>query len=374
MYIQMRVAPIIVFVLTLATTNGFGADVLARKAKTPRETYPNVDVIYDSVTTPHGERLRTIITKPHDARGKLPVIFVAGWLSCDTVEAPPNKDPGPDNVRHDATGLAFREIAQLPGFSFFRVDKQGVGDSEGNCAENDFESEVAGYRTAFRALKNYDFIDTNQVYILGISNGGGFAPLVPETDAEKDQVRGYIVVGGWAKTWFEHMLEIERRRFVLMGKSPGDVNERMKRAATLYYDWLIKEKSVAQLLSEHPELAELWPEGKDHAHLYGRPLAFYRQLQKLNLGAAWARVKVPTLVLHGQYDWIMGREDHELIADYVNANRSGVARFVEVPDMGHTFQHYLSFADAFHGKEAQFDPNVVQLLTDWLKENSSQRD
>ena len=145
MYIQMRVAPIIVFVLTLATIRmAFGADVLARKAKTPRETYPNVDVIYDSVTTPHGERLRTIITKPHDARGKLPVIFVAGWLSCDTVEAPPNKDPGPDNVRHDATGLAFREIAQLPGFSFFRVDKQGVGDSEGNCAENDFESELAG--------------------------------------------------------------------------------------------------------------------------------------------------------------------------------------------------------------------------------------
>ena len=370
----MRVAPIIVFVLTLAISDAFGADVLPRTAKTPRETYPNVDVIYDSVTTPHGERLRTIITKPHDARGKLPVIFVAGWLSCDTVEAPPNKDPGPDNVRHDATGLAFREIAQLPGFSFFRVDKQGVGDSEGNCAENDFESEVAGYRTAFRALKNYDFIDTNQVYIFGISNGGGFAPLVPETDAEKDQVRGYIVVGGWVKTWFEHMLEIERRRFALMGKPPGEVNQRMKSAVTLYFNWLIKNNSIAQLLSEHPELAELWPEGKDHAHLYGRPLAFYRQLQKLNLAAAWARVTVPTLVLHGQYDWIMGREDHELIADYVNANRSGVARFVEVPEMGHTFQHYLSFADAFHGKEAQFDPKVVQLLTDWLKENSNQRD
>jgi pimeloyl-ACP methyl ester carboxylesterase len=371
----MRVAPIIVFVLTLAaTSNAFGANALPRKATTPRETYPNVDVIYDSVTTPRGERLRTIITKPHNARGKLPLIFVAGWLSCDTVEAPPNKDPGPDNVRHDATGLAFREIAQLPGFSFFRVDKQGVGDSEGDCVENDFESELAGYRAAFRALRNYNFIDTNQVYMLGISNGGGFAPLIPETDAEKDQVRGYIVVGGWVKTWFEHMLEIERRRFALMGKSPGEVNDRMKGAATLYYDWLIKGESVDQILRERPELAELWPEGKDHAHLDGRPLAFYRQLQKLNLAAEWARVKVPTLVLHGQYDWIMGREDHELIAHYVNANRSGVARFVEVPEMGHTFQHYLSFADAFHGKEAQFDSKVVQLLTDWLKENSNQKE
>ena len=370
----MRAAPIIVFVLTLtATSNAFSADVLPRRANTPRETYPNVDVIYDSVTTPRGERLRTIITKPHDARGKLPVIFVAGWLSCDTVEAPPNKDPGPDNVRHDATGLAFREIAQLPGFSFFRVDKQGVGDSEGNCAENDFESELAGYRAAFRALKNYDFIDTSRVYILGISNGGGFAPLVPETDAEKEQVRGYIVVGGWVKTWFEHMLEIERRRFGLMGKSPGEVNERMKAAANLYDDWLIKNKTIEEILREHPDLAELWPEGKDHAHLYGRPLAFYQQLQKQNLAAAWARVKAPTLVLHGQFDWIMSREDHELIAQYVNANRPGAARFMEVPDMGHTFQHYLSFADAFHGKEAEFDPKTVQVLTDWLKEQESKR-
>jgi pimeloyl-ACP methyl ester carboxylesterase len=366
--IQMKVAPIITLTLMFAAIpNAFGSDALPRKVKTPRETYPNIDVIYDSVTTPHGERLRTIITKPHSARGKLPVIFVAGWLSCDSVEAPPDKEPGPGVVRHDATGLAFREIAQLPGFCFFRLDKQGVGDSEGNCAENDFESELAGYRAAFRVLKNYDFIDTNRIYILGISNGGGFAPLVPQTEAEQAQVRGFVVVGGWVKTWFEHMLEIERRRFALTGKSPGEVNDRMKGAASLYQDWLIKNKTIEEILHEHAELAELWPEGKDRAHLYGRPLVFYQQLQNLNLAAAWSHVKVPTLVLHGQFDWIMSREDHELIARYVNMNRPGAARFVEVPGMGHTFQHYLSFVDAFHGKEAPFEPKVAKLVTDWFK-------
>ncbi len=314
MHAQMRVVSILALVLTLAVIpKGFGANDLPRKAKTARETYPNVDVIYDSVTTPRGERLRTII------------------------------------------------------FSLFRVDKQGVGDSEGNCVENDFESELQGYRTAFRALKNYDFIDTSQIYILGISNGGGFAPLVPETDAEKDQVRGYVAVGGRVKTWFEHMLEIERRRFALTGKSPGEVNDRMKSAPTLYYEWLIKDKTIDEILHQHPEFGELWPEGKDHTHLYGRPLAFYQQLQSLNLATAWSGVKVPTLVLHGQYDWIMSREDHELIAQYVNANRPGAARFIEVPEMGHTFEHYLSFADAFHNKAAAFDPKVLQLLTDWLK-------
>src|SRR5205823_14323700 len=210
------------------------ADELPRKAKMPRESYSDVDVIYDFVTAPDGKRLRTIITKPHNATGKLPVIFVAGWLSCDSVEAPEGTK--------DTAGLAFRELAQLRDFCLFRVDKPGVGDSEGNCAENDFDSELAGYRAAFRALKKYDFIDTDRIYLLGISNGGGFAPIVPETAAEQGEVRGLIVVGGWVKTWFEHMMEIERRRFGLMGKMPADVTDRMKGAATLYHEWLIKKR------------------------------------------------------------------------------------------------------------------------------------
>ncbi|HJW37508.1 MAG TPA: hypothetical protein VJ420_02670 [Candidatus Udaeobacter sp.] len=333
------------------------ADELPRKTKVPRESYPNADVIYDSVTSPNGKRLRTIITKPRNAKGKLPVIFVAGWLSCDSVEAPAGTK--------DASGLVFQGLARLPQFSLFRVDKQGVGDSEGACAETDFESELGGYRAAFRALKNYEFIDSNRVFIFGISNGGGFAPLVPESQAEQQQVRGYISVGGWAKTWFEHMLEIERRRFTLLRKGPAEVTEIMKRAATLYYEWLIKDRPVGDILKEQPQLADIWPEGKDHAHLYGRPLAFYQQLQKLNLAAAWSRVMAPTYALRGEFDWIMSREDHQLIVAYVSAN-GGDAYAYEVPKTGHTFQHYLSLADAFKGKEAPFDLKVIQLLIDWL--------
>jgi pimeloyl-ACP methyl ester carboxylesterase len=359
----LKVGSTVAFLLALQTIGS--PSELPRKTKTPRETYPNVDVIYDSVSGPRAEQLRTIITKPHGANEKLPVIFLAGWLSCNSVEAP--------NDKTDAITLVLRGLAQMPGFSTFRVDKQGVGDSEGVCSENDFESELAGYRAAFRALHRYDFIDPNQVYMLGMSNGGGFAPLVPESDAEQAQVRGYMVQGGWVKTWFEHMLEIERRRSALIGKSPGEVNSRMKDIATLYCESLINGRPVDAIVRENPKLAALWPEGVDHNHLYGRPLAFYEQLQKLNLAAAWSRVKVPTLVLHGQYDWTMSREDHELIAQYVNSNQPSAARFVEVPEMGHGFQHYLSFADAFKGKERPFDPAMLGLITDWFKQRLAEK-
>ena len=346
--------------LAVAFATIASAEELPRKTKTPRESYPNSDVIYDSVTAPDGTRLRTIITKPRNAKGKLPVIFVAGWLSCDSVEAPEGTK--------DTIGLILRGLAQTPGFCLFKIDKPGCGDSEGDCSRTDFDTELAGYRAAFRALKNYDFIDSNRVYIFGSSNGGGFAPLVAETDAEQAQVRGYITIGGWIKTWFEHMLDIERRRFALMKKSQGEVTDRIKAATTLYYEWLIKGRSVSEILKEKPELAELWPEGKDPMHLYGRPLKFYQDLQKLNLPAAWSRVRVPALILHGEYDWIMGREDSELIAQIVNANVPGAARFNEVPEMGHGGQHYLRMADAFAGKQATFDPKIIRTMTDWLEQ------
>ncbi len=50
----------------------------------PRETYPNADVIYDTVVGAKGQRLRTIITKPHETQGKVLVIFVVGWLIVTT--------------------------------------------------------------------------------------------------------------------------------------------------------------------------------------------------------------------------------------------------------------------------------------------------
>jgi hypothetical protein len=82
--LKFRVVLLVFVTLTAAVR----ADDLPRKSKAPRESYPNVDVIYDSVRMPDGKRLRSIITKPRDAKEKLPVIFLAGWLSCDSVEAP----------------------------------------------------------------------------------------------------------------------------------------------------------------------------------------------------------------------------------------------------------------------------------------------
>lgn len=324
---------------------------LPRRAGATNETYPAHDVLYDSVRMPSGERVRLIVTRPHDARN-LPVVFVAGWLSCDTVEAP-------DNTK-EAIGLTFRRIAGLPNFALVRTEKPGVGDSEGDCAKTDFDTELAAYRAAFQHMLAYNFIDKTRVFVLGLSNGAGWAPLV----SNGAPVKGYVVAGGWVKTWFEHMMEIERRRFALAGKAPGEVNDIMPRAARLYTGYLVVGRPPSELLKHEPALAEIWPGEGDS--LYGRPYTYYQQLQKLNLAAAWSRVRAPALVLYGENDWIMSRDDHETIAALVNRNTKGAATLAILPGTDHSLEKTASLENAFAGKREAFDGKAADLIANWL--------
>jgi len=329
------------------------ADALPRRPGAAQEHYPGVVVSYDSIRDPAGHRLRLIITRPDGTTERSAAIFVAGWLSCDSVEAPPGT--------MDSTQRVFQALAQLPGFVTLQLDKPGVGDSEGNCAETDFLTELAAYRQAFRKLLELPFVDPRRIFVFGISNGGGFAPLV----AEGAPVKGYVTDGGWLKTWLEHMLEIERRRLLLSEEPPEQLNTSMKAVERLYCEFLLDRQPPASILAAHPQLRPLWQ--GDPEHQYGRPIVYYQQLQDLDLMAAWSKVKAPLLALHGQYDWIMSRGDIETQVALVNRNLPGGARFEELAATGHTFEHYDSQQEAFGGKPLPFDQRITQRIGEWLE-------
>jgi pimeloyl-ACP methyl ester carboxylesterase len=319
----------------------------------PKEELPGVEILYASVQSPHGYRLRTIVTRPAGAEGRLPGVFLAPWLSCSSVESPLSQNEG-----------LMRRLAQESWLATMRVERPGLGDSEGPpCSEVDFVTELAGFRAALRSFKEYAFVDPDRIVILGISNGGGYAPLV----GEGEKVAGYVVNGGWLKTWFEHMLEIERRRLALLGHTPGEISERIRGYAEFYTEYLIRQQSPIEVIRQKPHLASLWYD--EPAHQYGRPASYYHQLQRLNLEAAWQQVAVPTLALFGEHDWIMSREDHEAIAALVNRNRPGAARFVLLPKADHDLMVHETMKESFEGSSrGRFAEEVIPLVTNWLKQ------
>lgn len=325
---------------------------LARKPGARDEVYPGVTVRYESIRDEQGQRLRLIVTHPEAAAARLPTVFVIGWLSCDTVEAPPGSADGSKRM--------LQALARMPGFATVRLEKPGVGDSEGDCARTDFLAELGAYRQVFKRLADYPFVDPQRIFLFGMSNGAGFAPLVAQGAA----VRGYVVAGGWVKTWFEHMLEIERRRLSLTAHRPADINSLMKMEEKLYSGYLLEGRSPHEIFARDPELKTLW-EGPDDQQ-YGRPVSYYQQLQELDLMAAWSAVHAPVLALHGEYDWIMSRADIELVAELVNRNASGSAEFVELAHTGHGLENYASLSDAFDGRQRPFEEAVAARVTAWL--------
>jgi pimeloyl-ACP methyl ester carboxylesterase len=322
-----------------------------------RETIPGVDVAYTDAAVPNGDRVRLIVTRPQGASGALPAVFLTGWLSCDSVSWP--KGP-PFGFAH-----ALQRIARDSGYVTVRMEKPGVGDSRGPpCAALDFQRELAAYRAAFAAAAKLPGVDPARIVILGMSNGGGFAPLVPQGRP----VRGYIVVGGWVKTWYEHMLEHERRRLALTGISAGDINAAMADYETFYHLFLIEGLTPGEAIRRNPALKRRWYDADDGQ--YGRPAAFYQQLQKLNLAEAWSKVSVPTLVIHGEYDWVMSADDHRIIASLVNRNGASLATLVDAPKTSHVLE-VLPDERAMLEGSGPYNAEITALMVRWLRERAS---
>ena len=309
----------------------------------PREQFKNAVAQYEWVTNPKGQRIRTIVTRPKTVTGKVSAIFFVGWLSCDSVEYV--------NGETDAFGAIFWRLIEQSGFATMRMDKPGVGESEGNCATTDFQTELDSYRAAFDSLGKYYFIDQTKIFVIGLSNGGGTAPLV----VGDHPVRGFIAASSWGRTWYEHMLEMERGRLSRNSQlSSAQINDAMKAFTDFYSLYLMHGQTPGQVLTAHPEWKSLWYDAPDGQ--YGRPAAFYQQLQALNLGKVWEEVPAPVLVLHGTADTIMSRADSLTIADTVNRAHPGHAEFLEIDGGDHLLASHNKLIDS-----------VIPQILDWMR-------
>jgi pimeloyl-ACP methyl ester carboxylesterase len=99
----------------------------------------------------------------------------------------------------------------------------------------------------------------------------------------------------------------------------------------------------------------LWYDAPDGQ--YGRPAAFYQQLQALNLGEAWQNVNVPVLVMRGTADVIMSDADARTLAQNVNRTHPGMARYVEIKGGDHLL--------AVNGKLSDV---VVPTMLNWMRD------
>ena len=148
----------------------------------PREAQPGVTFEYGAVTLSDGSRLRTIVSIPDRRNARFPAVMLLQGGGCNSIDVP---------MAPHGPGNPLRTIA-AQDYVTMRVEKSGLGDSRGPaCDAIGYEQELEGYRAALAALKRHPSVKTDEVFLIGLSLGGVFAPIL----ANESAVRGIVVFG-----------------------------------------------------------------------------------------------------------------------------------------------------------------------------------
>jgi dienelactone hydrolase len=150
----------------------------------PLEQMANATLHYLSVLAFPDVRLRTIISVPSvPSAGRFPAVLLIQGGGCGSIDTPFSPNLAQPGLMHTIGSQ---------GFVTMRIEKSGVGDSQGApCDSIGYKEELAGYHAALSSLRSHPSVDPERIYLLGISLGGVFAPLL----AAETKVAGISVYG-----------------------------------------------------------------------------------------------------------------------------------------------------------------------------------
>lgn len=318
------------------------------------------EVIYDHVVS-NGNRIRTIISKPKKA-GKHPVFYWMQGINTGSVDFP--------LTTQNYMAPILRAFSD-EGFVTVRVEKTGVGDSEGGPANSvAFNEENDIYLQALKSFDKYDFIDRSKVFVFGHSMGGCHAPII----GAQLPIKGIITYGTVSDSWLEWQIKADRWQPMLGGGDPAQIDRDVRKTVTFYSALYNEKKSVEQIVKEHPELAEYAKsQSADGINLNPRSIKYMQELNDKNFSEYWSKIgDAKVLALFGEHDFVSLEADQTQIPVVVNRVKAGQATYQKVKDSDHGFSKTTSFQDSiakFGRPGAEFNPEIIRVCLEWVKSN-----
>ena len=349
------------------TRDGKAASAETTALPRPMETYQRAKTVYGAVPF-QGGLLRDIMVTPEGAKADDPVVYLIQGYYCGTMEG-----VDPKSAYHNlAQGLADR------GIGIYRVEKPGMGDSQGGpaCVDTDFDTEMAAFREGLKTLTGKHGVAPGRIVLLGHSMGGVEAPLLA---AETKGMRGIAVYGGVMRNWHDYMQDLFRlQSFYSMGMDPAeneDLAEAMRPILNRIFLEDVPLSDIAKMSPEADALLKeaLWWDGGDQ--MLGRSVSYWRGVGQQRLATAWRDAEAPTLAIYGEVDYAaIDDRDHKLIVDVVNHYRPGTAKYATLARTGHGMGIEGTPAEARAGnlaadgqiQGAAYNAELTTVLGDWI--------
>lgn len=341
-------------------TDTFNTEAIGR----PHENHPDAELEYGSVRY-EDNTLRSLLYLPKGVKNPPVVFFIQGY-TCVSIEMG-NNNP----VKQLINGWIKN------GYAVYLAEKPGMGDSEckTGCMDIDFNEELEGFSEAYKALQKNQKVDTNNIFLFGHSMGGIIAPLL----AAKHKPKGITVFGIVGKSWYDYMIDVYTEQQIIFGASEEEVETNKKYNLPFLKDLLINKKTNSEMVSnavygEHLKkegLAEPLAEGY---YLY-RHYRFWQTLADIDVPGAWAKVKCPVYVMHGEYDiQAIHPRYGEMIVTQVKKQK-GDAEFKMLPKTEHVMMKFDSREEqlramgdgTYRQKFAEnFNPEITKYSLEWM--------
>lgn len=340
-------------------------------APRPKVTSDECRIEYGSVPF-DGGLLRTITYLPEE-EGVYPTVYHIQGYTCGSIDY----YYWPNSPQHQlATGLA-RE-----GFAVFHVEKPFVGDSDGpaDCFAIDYDYEMEAFDAAYEALKQFEWVDADNIFLFGHSLGGIAAPIL----GAEHHPRGIAVFGTVSKTWYEYLVDLYRVQETYFGTDYETIEAQARASVSVLYEYLVNKRNPAELEND-PRFEVAFREdilgwNPENETVLNRHYTFWQGLQERDLTKAWKESGCATLAMHGECDiQALNSEGAETIADIVNQYHPGKGTYVLLEGTDHGFAKVPPIREyaqmrrdgRFNGRymSENFNPEVVAELVRWLNEN-----
>ena len=329
----------------------------------PLESFAGAHVDYGAVDFAGGQ-LRDILVTP-DGVAAPPIIYLVQGFSCATMELPAYHRLGEELVRR--------------GIGFYRVEKPGMGDSEGGapCTSIDYATELDAFRTAYRHLTDARGIGADRIFMLGHSLGGLEVPML----AAERPPRGVAVYGTVLRNWADYHLQLNQvQDYLFTGADLAQLGAQTDNIRDVFRRFYFLRESPATIAAADPAYPAAlrdsfgWDGGQN---MFGRNFKYMQDLSRQPIIASWQAARTNVLALYGESDMVALFDiDHRLVADLANFLRPGTVRYVEIPRTGHGMdvignrQEVRARARADGAvPQGEFNPAVADALAAWIHDS-----
>ena len=338
----------------------------------PKKPYPYIDeeVKYDNKEA--GITFAGTLTLP-SGKGSFPsVLLITGSGAQDRDETVLNHKPF----------LVLADYLTRLGIVVLRIDDRGVGGSTGDFSQATSEDFASDVLAGIEYLKTRKEINTEQIGLIGHSEGGIIAPMVA---AKSSDIAFIILMAGTGLTG-EEILYLQGALISrAMGVSEEDIIKNRQFNEKIFS--VLKEEDDSENAEEklRQMLMEDWEKMSDEKkEQIGDPEVFL-EAQLQSLLSPWYRffltydpkptltkVKCPVLAINGEKDLqVPPKENLSAIEEALVAGGNKNFIVKELPGLNHLFQTAQTGVPSEYAKiEETISPVALKIVGDWILEQT----